>query len=61
LGTPKEDTWPGVSQLPDYKTTFPNWRPGQQLVEAVPQLDEKGHDLLAVSIDQFIIDYNRSG
>ncbi|KAF6023915.1 CDK1 [Bugula neritina] len=47
LGTPKEDTWPGVSQLPDYKTTFPNWRPGQQLVEAVPQLDEKGHDLLA--------------
>ena len=27
LGTPEEDTWQGVSQLPDYKSTFPKWDP----------------------------------
>jgi len=25
LGTPTEDTWPGVTSLPDYKATFPKW------------------------------------
>lgn len=25
LRTPTEDIWPGVSSLPDYKPTFPNW------------------------------------
>ncbi|GAA5941478.1 hypothetical protein JCM10213_006098 [Rhodosporidiobolus nylandii] len=25
LGTPDEDVWPGVTSLPDYKSTFPNW------------------------------------
>merc|ERR1711920_651607 len=26
LGTPNESVWPGVSKLPDYSITFPNWR-----------------------------------
>lgn len=26
LGTPSEKAWPGVSQLPDYKQSFPQWR-----------------------------------
>ena len=26
LGTPTEATWPGVSQLPDFKDTFPQWQ-----------------------------------
>ncbi len=25
LGTPTEETWPGIKKLPDYKTTFPKW------------------------------------
>uniref|UniRef100_T1GSC0 cyclin-dependent kinase n=1 Tax=Megaselia scalaris TaxID=36166 RepID=T1GSC0_MEGSC len=25
LGTPDENSWPGVSQLPDYKAKFPKW------------------------------------
>ena len=25
MGTPKESTWPGVSTLPDFKSTFPRW------------------------------------
>lgn len=27
LGTPTEEDWPGVSQLPDYKPLFPKWDP----------------------------------
>merc|ERR1719456_1846733 len=26
LGTPTEATWPGVTDLPDYKPVFPQWR-----------------------------------
>lgn len=25
LGTPDEEIWPGVTQLPDYKAKFPKW------------------------------------
>ncbi|KAK6187170.1 cyclin-dependent kinase 1-A [Patella vulgata] len=45
LTTPTEDVWPGVSSLPDYKSTFPNWRTNQ-LAPAVKQLDNIGLDLL---------------
>ncbi|PVD37635.1 hypothetical protein C0Q70_00232 [Pomacea canaliculata] len=45
LGTPTEETWPGVSQLPDYKATFPCWK-GSQLHTAVKGLDNQGMDLL---------------
>lgn len=45
LGTPTEDTWPGVSQLPDYKANFPFWK-GSQLHTAVKTLDNPGNDLL---------------
>lgn len=42
MSTPDEDNWPGVSQLPDYKRTFPRW-------EAQPIPDDiaryKAHDL----------------
>jgi len=27
LGTPNEDTWPGVTSLPDFKSAFPKWQP----------------------------------
>ncbi|XP_014644768.1 PREDICTED: cyclin-dependent kinase 3 isoform X2 [Ceratotherium simum simum] len=45
LGTPSEATWPGVTQLPDYKGSFPKWtRKG--LEEIVPSLEPEGQDLL---------------
>jgi hypothetical protein len=47
LGTPNEELWPGVKQLPDYKPTFPQWSP-QDLAEQVPYLDAAGIDLLKV-------------
>ncbi|KAL6754949.1 cyclin dependent kinase [Haematococcus lacustris] len=46
MGTPDEQRWPGVSQLPDYKDTFPKWHP-RQLSEIVPTLEPAGVDLLS--------------
>ncbi|XP_018320756.1 cyclin-dependent kinase 1 [Agrilus planipennis] len=45
LKTPTEKLWPGVSQLPDYKATFPNWT-NYNLESQVKNLDEAGLDLL---------------
>jgi serine/threonine protein kinase len=46
LGTPNEESWPGVSSLPDYKATFPSW-PARGLQKICPTLDPVGLDLLA--------------
>lgn len=48
LGTPTEVTWPGVTQLPDYKRNFPRWAK-KEMKEIVPNLDRDGRDLLVVS------------
>jgi serine/threonine protein kinase len=45
LGTPTEETWPGVTSLPDYKVDFPTWK-AKPLSEAVPSLCPLGVDLL---------------
>ncbi|KAG5578275.1 hypothetical protein H5410_058409 [Solanum commersonii] len=45
VGTPIEDTWTGVTSLPDYKSTFPKWPP-KDLATVVPNLDTAGFDLL---------------
>jgi len=49
LGTPNEDSWPGIRQLPDYKPTFPQWA-AQDLSRHVPVLDEDGLDLLKLML-----------
>ncbi|KAL4255647.1 protein kinase superfamily protein [Pleurotus pulmonarius] len=45
LGTPNDETWPGVSALPDYKSTFPQWS-SQDLGRIVGTLGEDGLDML---------------
>eukprot|EP00890_Picochlorum_soloecismus_P004252 jgi/Picsp_1/4828/NSC_02195-R1_cell division control protein expressed len=45
LGTPNEVSYAGVSQLPEYKDVFPQWRP-KHLSEVVPTLCPAGIDLL---------------
>ncbi|GAB0492661.1 hypothetical protein MMPV_003929 [Pyropia vietnamensis] len=45
LGTPTEDVWQGVSDLPDFKPTFPRWAP-VSLRNTVPALDDVGLNLL---------------
>ena len=53
LGTPDEDLWPGVTSLPDYKSTFPNW-PRQKLQNVMKGVDPQGVDLLEVSCSKEI-------
>lgn len=47
LGTPTEDSWPGLAQLPDYKP-FPVYHPSMSFTQVVPKLNSKGRDLLQV-------------
>lgn len=51
MGTPKESTWPGVSTLPDFKSSFPRWATPSNMTSAfakeVPNLCAQGVDLLS--------------
>lgn len=49
LGTPTEQTWPGVSSLPDFNNAFPRW-PRQLLTKKCPALDPAGLDLLKLML-----------
>ncbi|GES83036.1 protein serine/threonine kinase [Rhizophagus clarus] len=46
LGTPTEETWPGVSQLPEYKSDFTTYN-RIPLESLLPKLDSSGIDLLS--------------
>jgi serine/threonine protein kinase len=45
LGTPTEESWPGVSQLPGYKETFPKFA-SRSLAEVIPHADALALDLI---------------
>jgi len=45
MGTPNENIWPGVNQLPDFKTTFPQWAK-VGVAPILPDLSTDGIDLL---------------
>ncbi len=45
LGTPSEETWPGVTKLPDFKPQFPTWK-SVDLTTVVQGIDPVGLDLL---------------
>lgn len=49
LGTPDEQVWPGISELPDFKKSFPKWK--ARSWDAIPGLmaglGEQGVDLMA--------------
>ncbi|CAE7509623.1 CDC28 [Symbiodinium microadriaticum] len=48
LGTPTEADWPGLSSLPDFKPTFPQWRrrPWTEIRNIASQLGSAGVRLL---------------
>lgn len=46
LGTPNEETWPRVTELPLYKNNWPKY-PETGLAQRVPNLDYLGLDLLS--------------
>ena len=47
LGTPTDETWAGVTDLPDWKPSFPNWK-AQDLKESCQKLCPEGVSLLEV-------------
>jgi cyclin-dependent kinase len=46
LGTPDEATFPGISELPDWKDSFPIYPAPQSLQPLVPKLEPQGVQLL---------------
>lgn len=48
-GTPTEKTWPGITKLPDFKTTFPQFK-GKGIRAFCSNLDDAGVDLLTKMI-----------
>ncbi|CAL6046233.1 Kinase [Hexamita inflata] len=51
LGTPTDQTWPGITQLPDYKPSFPKFK-GVGLKKALGgNLSEAGLDLMASMLE----------
>lgn len=48
LGTPTEQMWPGISDLPDFKPTFPKWAPRgwAQIRNTLAQVGPEGVELL---------------
>lgn len=47
MGTPNEETWPGVSKLKDFKPTFPQWN-DNVLKDSVSNIKDDGVDLMQV-------------
>eukprot|EP00703_Trepomonas_sp_PC1_P004885 JAP91721.1 Kinase, CMGC CDK [Trepomonas sp. PC1] len=52
LGTPNEETWPGVTQLQDYKDSFPNFAGVGLQKKLQDALSEAGIDLMARMLEQ---------
>ena len=46
LGTPTEESWPGVTSLPEYKGVFPKWTPGP-LNKNIPRMELSGIALMS--------------
>jgi hypothetical protein len=44
-GTPNEKSWPGITKLPDFKLTFPQFK-GKGISAIGTNLDANGLDLL---------------
>ncbi|XP_002162867.1 cyclin-dependent kinase 1 [Hydra vulgaris] len=45
LGTPDNEIWEGVEELPEYKAAFPKWK-SKDLQKMLPSLEPAGIDLL---------------
>jgi serine/threonine protein kinase len=45
-GTPNEKAWPGITKLPDFKVTFPQFKP-KEMNTYCNALDENGLDLIS--------------
>lgn len=49
MGTPSDENWQGISDLPDFKASFPQWKvdnPYESLKKLCINMDETAIDLL---------------
>eukprot|EP00347_Sterkiella_histriomuscorum_P014622 403360177 len=48
MGTPTDETWQGIGELPEFKFTFPHWKTDatQNLIKMSSNMDETAVDLL---------------
>ena len=58
LGTPDESTFPGISELPDWRSDFPNYPPPDSLHVLVPNLEQSGVELLQVCVNLFLLSFH---
>lgn len=53
MGTPNEQSWPGVSNLPQFGSRFPNWKT-QMLPNAITRYPDRHlYELFKVNIQNF--------
>ena len=45
MGTPNEESWPGITKLKDYSINFPQWKP-KKIKDLFPNFDKDGLDLM---------------
>lgn len=45
LGTPTEESWPGVTKLSEFRTNQPKWN-GNKLREKLPAMEQTAFNLL---------------
>lgn len=63
LGTPTDETWPGVVSLPEFKSSFPRWKQSNDLSSLLnDRMRDDSLDLLLVcffflSFFRFIFNY----
>ena len=49
LGTPTDETWPGVVSLPEFKSSFPRWKQSSDLSSILnDRMRDDALDLLLV-------------
>ena len=48
MGTPTDETWQGIGELPEFKFSFPQWKvdSAQNLIKMSSNMDETAVDLL---------------
>lgn len=54
LGTPNEGNWPGVTSLPDYKSSFPSWST-KNLSANITGVTAQSSELIAVCLFSFFL------
>lgn len=52
LETPDDEIWPGVTTLPDYKSSFPSWH-AKDLSDNVAGITSTSAEMLAVRLKVF--------